>query len=400
MSKRTNPRAFQFLKGLALVSWAVLTANSVQFETALAGQAPVARAQQIAPGLGISITWDHPGPAVGSDETITYYIKRDGGAGPVVLPLTPPPRPYPDSSVEAGKTYIYRVCANYNGDEELCSARVTIDAPAAPAQNLSPPTITNDDVTADSISVYWRINGDYEKILAQLADQDGNVHQTPNLPKNQTSYKFGGLRSGVKYRVILKGCVGAKCGPWSPDKFYTTLGENLNARKVECNGYADQAMGFVQQAKGLNCPGLSGTRWSDDRGFHFNWCMGLSAENKYHISTELLARKTLVANCAGKGKADCEAYTATAMKQVAQNRNLKCGNTGDRWSTDRAHHLNWCMGLAPPEIAKHHRQTETAARDTAIKNCTGIMYEKPLPEKMLPKLPYETYKDRKLQTKP
>jgi hypothetical protein len=235
--------------------WAALAAISVQFEMALAGQAPIASAQPITAGLGILITWDHPGPAVGSDETIAYYIRREGGVGPVVLPLTPSSSPYPDTFVAAGKSYIYRVCANYDGDEEFCSAPVQINAPAAPAGNLNPPTIINDNVTADSISVYWQINGLYQRILAQLADQNGNVYQTPDLPKTQTSYRFGGLRSGVKYRVILKGCVGAKCGPWSPDKFYTTAGENLDVRKSLCNDYSWHAMRAIESAGKLLCTG-------------------------------------------------------------------------------------------------------------------------------------------------
>jgi hypothetical protein len=92
----------------------------------------------------------------------------------------------------------------------------------------------------------------------------------------------------------------------------------------------------------------------------------------------------------------------TVQKQVVQNENLKCGNTGDRWSTVWGDHLGWCMRLAPAD--RHYVRDEIAARDQAIKNCTGIMYEKPpadvLKMQKKPEKPFETYKDRDVQKKP
>lgn len=136
------------------------------------------------------------------------------------------------TGLEPETWYILRVCAVYdptNRTEDECSepeVRVqTMPLPGRPANN-DPPTIIDYAVTPDAIKVFWGPTGDYTRILVHLSDPDGNVDQREVSNTPNGSHTFEGLRAGVRYRVILKGCsltlLGISCGSWSPDVFIPT----------------------------------------------------------------------------------------------------------------------------------------------------------------------------------
>lgn len=55
----------------------------------------------------------------------------------------------------------------------------------------------------------------------------------------------------------------------------------------------------------------------------------------------------LLLPAAAQAQANCQWYATTALKQQQENLRLKCGFTGDAWSTDLRAHLNWCASVAP-----------------------------------------------------
>ena len=68
-------------------------------------------------------------------------------------------------------------------------------------------------------------------------------------------------------------------------------------------------------------------------------------------------------------RSDCSRYTSLATDSVHQNQNQKCRYTGGRWSTEKSHHMNWCMNLADPDW--HFVRDETMARLAELKACTA-----------------------------
>jgi len=50
---------------------------------------------------------------------------------------------------------------------------------------------------------------------------------------------------------------------------------------------------------------------------------------------------------AANAQANCQWYAATALKQQQENEKLKCGFTGDAWSSDLKSHMGWCSAVAP-----------------------------------------------------
>lgn len=187
--------------------------------TVLASEQPSITVQGNGPGW-ITITYTHSG----TGGVLWYSVERQGGGG---TKLASPNGQFIDSNLKPGTAYTYRVCAVYP-DAPACSgwptAR-TLPAPGKPA-NYDPPIITNITAAPDAIKVTWGPTGSYTKILIRLDDDLCNSDQRDLKNIANASWSFNGLRSGARYRVILKGCSGSldgsACGAWSPDVFITT----------------------------------------------------------------------------------------------------------------------------------------------------------------------------------
>ena len=176
--------------------------------------------QANAPGW-ITVTYSHSG----TGGVQWYRVERRDGGG---TNLYSPNGRFTDSHLTPNTQYSYRVCAIYEGDDPACSGWVsakTLPDPGKPAK-YDPPIIIDHQVATDSIKVVKGEAGDYDKILARIEDDRGNNSQRdlPNTPNG--SHIFNGLRSGARYKVILKGCgnslLGSGCGPWSPAIFIAT----------------------------------------------------------------------------------------------------------------------------------------------------------------------------------
>jgi len=65
-----------------------------------------------------------------------------------------------------------------------------------------------------------------------------------------------------------------------------------------CNGYADTAVAQVRIARShVGCAaGAVGTRWSPNRPFHYNWCLGADPRAADHERHE---REAFLRGCGG-----------------------------------------------------------------------------------------------------
>lgn len=70
------------------------------------------------------------------------------------------------------------------------------------------------------------------------------------------------------------------------------------------------------------------------------------------VRTVVLAVVSAVALGAGSGaqaQSNCSTYGYMALKQARENEQLRCGNTGPRWTTDLNAHIAWCNTVGPNE---------------------------------------------------
>ena len=208
---RQATRTLAILAGVASIFFGAVAAD--------ASEAPSVHVQANAPRW-ITVTYSHSGMGVQ-----WYRIEREGGGGGI---LYSPNGQFIDTNLTPKTFYRYRVCAVYEADDDGCSewaGDTTLPDPGKPA-NYNPPIIIDHESATDSIKVTWGATGDYGKILARIEDDRGNNSQRdlPNTPNG--SHIFNGLRTGARYKVILKGCdnslLGSGCGPWSPPVFITT----------------------------------------------------------------------------------------------------------------------------------------------------------------------------------
>jgi hypothetical protein len=61
----------------------------------------------------------------------------------------------------------------------------------------------------------------------------------------------------------------------------------------------------------------------------------------------------------------CKAYAATAVVQAQAQRDARCNQGGNRWSTDYRTHYNWCMAAGTPQ----NLQFENNARSSVVNAC-------------------------------
>jgi hypothetical protein len=80
--------------------------------------------------------------------------------------------------------------------------------------------------------------------------------------------------------------------------------------------------------------GYKSAAWSSDYQYHYNWCV--QGDNLKYTSSEFRKRQEAIAECI------CNPYAKNAVAQNNDNIALGCGYTGPRWSSDHAHHYNWC----------------------------------------------------------
>jgi len=71
----------------------------------------------------------------------------------------------------------------------------------------------------------------------------------------------------------------------------------------------------------------------------------------------------------------CQLYAGEATYQAEQNQTDNCGGVGDRWTTDKLGHYNWCMAQKDVKVVN----TEASLRKNAITRCTrcsGFVYNR------------------------
>jgi hypothetical protein len=169
---------------------------------------------------------------------------------------------------------------------------------------------------------------------------------------------------------------------------------------TRCDTYAALATEAANENIAKKCGG-GGPRWTTATDEHANWCLSgvrgdsaaLNAETEARNSTLQLCRDNLRLNRAARtpspkigvnpsrisGNATriggvsaispaafCASYADEAVASANENISLNCGGGGGRWTTDRAAHVNWCLGLNGDRTVP---QAETAARAEALSAC-------------------------------
>ena len=110
-------------------------------------------------------------------------------------------------------------------------------------------------------------------------------------------------------------------------------------KKDACDKYASDAV--LQYQALMKLPGqcnISGSQWSPDYSYHFNWCM--AGDNLSGTNEETKKRQAALAKCKHY---NCDSYSRDAVWRYNETKKLGCTYTGPQWSPDYSYHYNWCM---------------------------------------------------------
>jgi hypothetical protein len=124
---------------------------------------------------------------------------------------------------------------------------------------------------------------------------------------------------------------------------------------AQCQRYVDGAIADQAENEARHC-GLTGDRWSRDRGHHAAWCAVVSWDA---TRSESATRRSLLVQCVLPGKKEaCRNYASTAVSQNAESRALGCGFTGNAWSDNRAGHYEFCLMVNASQYDEETRRRE------------------------------------------
>lgn len=140
-----------------------------------------------------------------------------------------------------------------------------------------------------------------------------------------------------------------------------------------CKDYAARAVAASQENSRLMCGG-AGPRWSAAQTEHLNWCIG-NRLNTDPANEESRARAETLQNCVASR---CDTYAALAISAANENLSKNCGAGGERWTTDRSRHVDWCMKIRGDSAALN---AETDARNAELQTCRQNLQLKRAAEK-------------------
>ncbi len=135
--------------------------------------------------------------------------------------------------------------------------------------------------------------------------------------------------------------------------------------EARCNTYANEAIRANRQNNDERC-GFTGTRWSNNRSGHFQWCM----DNPESASRrESRARSEELRSCREASPEEdsveaCRTYSESAIRAFNESERLECGFSGARWTGSRRAHTDWCLSATPDQ-----RAAEQRARDRDLQRC-------------------------------
>lgn len=115
-----------------------------------------------------------------------------------------------------------------------------------------------------------------------------------------------------------------------------------------CRNYSNAAIRAFNESERLEC-GFSGPRWTGSRRAHTDWCLSATPDQR---AAEQRGRDRDLQRCrASTGGVDepppgdrfaCREFVQQSVEQSLQNRALRCGFDGARWSSDRNIHREFC----------------------------------------------------------
>ena len=134
-----------------------------------------------------------------------------------------------------------------------------------------------------------------------------------------------------------------------------------------CDKYAKGSVEHNNWQLKQNC-GYKGDAWSSDYQYHYKWCV--HGDNLKFTSNEFRKRQEAIAKCI------CNPYAKSAVAQNSDNITLGCGYSGSRWSSNHAHHYNWCARGGGNIIESGSWSTFKSDRDNDLEKCKKSFCDK------------------------
>ncbi len=259
----------------------------------------------------------------------------------------------------------------------LALVAVAVAAPAAAGcdddeRPAAPHSLKANPLGSGGIMLQWSSNAGHYDIT--IRDKQGRaIPEAPDITggaTNRNYLEFYGLKPGKEYFFSIRarseggtqGCISKNTSE--------TVSAKTDSEDVHkfCSNYAQTAMKLIQQMREKQCqlPGstISGP-WATSHNTHFLFCLekrraGLRGDiDNFHRTVGLHACK--------EQEAKCKKYRSSAVKSAMQNRFLRCGGKGPRWTSNGSAHYSWCMGLSEEDSAL--RIKEGRARFHHIRIC-------------------------------
>jgi hypothetical protein len=236
----------------------------------------------------------------------------------------------------------------------------------------APHSLKANPLGSGGIMLQWSSNAGHYDIT--IRDKQGRaIPEAPDITggaTNRNYLEFYGLKPGKEYFFSIRarseggtqGCISKNTSE--------TVSAKTDSEDVHkfCSNYAQTAMKLIQQMREKQCqlPGstISGP-WATSHNTHFLFCLekrraGLRGDiDNFHRTVGLHACK--------EQEAKCKKYRSSAVKSAMQNRFLRCGGKGPRWTSNGSAHYSWCMGLS--EADSGLRMKEGRARFHHIRIC-------------------------------
>ena len=131
--------------------------------------------------------------------------KEEGGAYSVIATVPSDTTTYKDTSVEAEKTYYYRVKAFNSKGDSAYSNEVQVTTPAQQTAPNAPSNLSGTAVSSSEIDLTWNDNSDNEDgFKIERKEEGGTYSEIASLPANTTTYKDTGLSADTTYYYRVK----------------------------------------------------------------------------------------------------------------------------------------------------------------------------------------------------
>jgi hypothetical protein len=259
----------------------------------------------------------------------------------------------------------------------LALMALAVAAPAAAGcddddRPATPHSLRANPLGSGGIMLQWSSNAGHYDITIRDA-QGRAVPEAPDFvggAPGKNYLEFYGLKPDKEYVFTIRarteggtqGCVSKNAS--EPVKARTDTADTQDF----CHRYTKEAMWQVNALHNMGCehPGnLYTGPWAMNENAHFLFCLEQKRNRKTGYEDAKKERDRILPQCTLQAE-QCKTYLQNAVKAVKENKDLKCGKTGGRWSEDLGWHYRWCMSV--PRSSKEPA-SETQKREDALAKC-------------------------------